>query len=248
MLLWWGSTLKTSRQKQALLDAKDKHARRWQTKKGTYRLKGKLLPDVRDTDVEMADISTGPQQSDHSKQAWAWQVLLWLVWGSWTVWLLAGVQPLRALRMKQAPLQFTIRKACVVAAVCPFLNPSQVLGDFIARVWPFNAPKRLFSTCILRARVFDIFRFFLSFGSFQAIFLRNDKFQMILKHFLIFFQFWSVFSALSCNFLNSGISRLFFFFCSMLHQRKFVVRAVALLSAGGSEKRFICDDFNKLCI
>ena len=46
--------------KQALLDAKDKHTRRWQTKEGTYRLKGKLLPDVRDTDVEMADISTGP--------------------------------------------------------------------------------------------------------------------------------------------------------------------------------------------
>ena len=55
--------------KQALLDAKDKHARRWQTKEGTYRLKGKLLPDVRDTDVEMADTSTGPQQSVHSKQA-----------------------------------------------------------------------------------------------------------------------------------------------------------------------------------
>ena len=55
--------------KQALLDAKDKHARRWQTKEGTYRLKGKLLPDVRDTDVEMADTSTGPQLSDHSKQA-----------------------------------------------------------------------------------------------------------------------------------------------------------------------------------
>ena len=46
--------------KQALLEAKDKHARRWQTKEGTYRLKEKLLPDVRDTDVEMADISTGP--------------------------------------------------------------------------------------------------------------------------------------------------------------------------------------------
>ena len=55
--------------KQAPLDAKDEHARRWQTKKGTYRLKGKLLPDVRDTDVEMADTSTGPQQSVHSKQA-----------------------------------------------------------------------------------------------------------------------------------------------------------------------------------
>ena len=55
--------------KQALLDAKDKHARRWQTKEGTYCLKGKLLPDVRDTDVEMADTSTGPQQSVHSEQA-----------------------------------------------------------------------------------------------------------------------------------------------------------------------------------
>ena len=46
--------------KQALLEAKDKHTRRWQTKEGTYRLKEKLLPDVRDTDVEMADTSTGP--------------------------------------------------------------------------------------------------------------------------------------------------------------------------------------------
>ena len=46
--------------KQALQDAKDKHTRRWQTKEGTYRLKEKLLPDVRDTDVEMADSSTGP--------------------------------------------------------------------------------------------------------------------------------------------------------------------------------------------
>ena len=46
--------------KQALLEAKDQHTRRWQTKEGTYRLKEKLLPDVRDTDVEMADISTGP--------------------------------------------------------------------------------------------------------------------------------------------------------------------------------------------
>ena len=46
--------------KQALQDAKDKHTRRWQTKEGTYRLKEQLLPDVRDTDVEMADSSTGP--------------------------------------------------------------------------------------------------------------------------------------------------------------------------------------------
>ena len=45
--------------KQSLQDAKDKHTRRWQTKKGTYRLKEQLLPDVRDTDVVMADSSTG---------------------------------------------------------------------------------------------------------------------------------------------------------------------------------------------
>ena len=45
--------------KKALQDAKDKHARRWQTKEGTYRLKEQLLPDVRDTDVVMADSSTG---------------------------------------------------------------------------------------------------------------------------------------------------------------------------------------------
>ena len=46
--------------KQALIDAKEKHARRWQTKEGTY-LKEKLLPDVRDTDVEMIDSSTAHQ-------------------------------------------------------------------------------------------------------------------------------------------------------------------------------------------
>ena len=58
--------------KQALMDAKDKHARRWQTKEGTYRLKEKLLPDVRDTDVEMVDSSSAPQQTDHSESACAW--------------------------------------------------------------------------------------------------------------------------------------------------------------------------------
>ena len=31
--------------------------------------KGRLLPDVRDTDVEMADISSVPQQTDHSESA-----------------------------------------------------------------------------------------------------------------------------------------------------------------------------------
>ena len=46
---------------QALMDAKEKHARRWQTKEGTYRLKEHLLPDVRDTDVEMVDSSSAHQ-------------------------------------------------------------------------------------------------------------------------------------------------------------------------------------------
>ena len=44
--------------KQALKDAKTRHARRWQTKEGTYRLKGQLPPDVRDKDIVMADSST----------------------------------------------------------------------------------------------------------------------------------------------------------------------------------------------
>ena len=44
--------------RKALKDAKDRHARRWQTKEGTYRLKEHLLPDVRDSDIVMADSST----------------------------------------------------------------------------------------------------------------------------------------------------------------------------------------------
>ena len=43
--------------KEALKDAKARHARRWQTKEGTYRLKGQLPPDVRDNDIVMADSS-----------------------------------------------------------------------------------------------------------------------------------------------------------------------------------------------
>ena len=45
--------------KEAIKDAKTRHARRWQTKEGIYRIKEQLLPDVRDTgDVTMADAST----------------------------------------------------------------------------------------------------------------------------------------------------------------------------------------------
>ena len=43
---------------KAICDAKAIHARRWQTKEGTYRIKEQLLPDVRDgrdvRDVAMA--------------------------------------------------------------------------------------------------------------------------------------------------------------------------------------------------
>ena len=59
--------------KKALQDAKDRHARRWQTKEGTYRLKEQLLPDVRDNDIVMADSSTGhwlPPQCDFTHDGW----------------------------------------------------------------------------------------------------------------------------------------------------------------------------------
>ena len=39
----------------------------WVTKEGTYRLKEKLLPDVRDTDVEMVDSSSAHQWPVHGK-------------------------------------------------------------------------------------------------------------------------------------------------------------------------------------
>ena len=44
---------------KALKDAKTRHARRWQTKEGTYRIKAQLPSDVRDTGdvVVMADTS-----------------------------------------------------------------------------------------------------------------------------------------------------------------------------------------------
>ena len=52
------SILTTLRLKKAIKDATTRHARRWQTKEGIYRVK-ELLPDVRDTgDVSMADALT----------------------------------------------------------------------------------------------------------------------------------------------------------------------------------------------
>ena len=43
-----GFTIDNRAAKKAITDAKAWHARRWQTKEGTYRLKEQLLPDVRD--------------------------------------------------------------------------------------------------------------------------------------------------------------------------------------------------------
>ena len=44
---------------KAISDAKADHARRWQTKEGTYRIKEQILPDVRDVrdvrDVAMSE-------------------------------------------------------------------------------------------------------------------------------------------------------------------------------------------------
>ena len=39
---------------------------------GEKKIKEKLLPDVRDTDVEMVDSSSAHQQTDHSESACAW--------------------------------------------------------------------------------------------------------------------------------------------------------------------------------
>ena len=58
--------------RQALLEAQDKHTRRWQTKEGTYRLKEKLLPDVRDTD-RLVTVAWGIQRyrCDMGHTEWA---------------------------------------------------------------------------------------------------------------------------------------------------------------------------------
>ena len=45
--------------KKAVAVVRDRHARRWQTKEGTYRIKKQLdLPDVRDApnEVDMGDL------------------------------------------------------------------------------------------------------------------------------------------------------------------------------------------------
>ena len=56
---------------QAIHDSKALHARRWQTKEGTYRIKEHFLPDVRDG----RDVSEGAAASTsdtvHYFQDWA---------------------------------------------------------------------------------------------------------------------------------------------------------------------------------
>ena len=63
------STLTTEPLRKAIRDAKAMHARRWQTKEGTYRTKEQLLPDVRDgrdvRDVAMAADVAGGSHAPH---------------------------------------------------------------------------------------------------------------------------------------------------------------------------------------
>ena len=51
---------------EAIRDAKAIHARRWQTKEGTYRIKEQLLPDVRDgRDVRDVAMAAGEGTINH---------------------------------------------------------------------------------------------------------------------------------------------------------------------------------------
>ena len=90
----------------------------------------KTSSDVRDN-VEMADTSTGPQGL-FTVNTWAWQVSLWLVLGSWIMWLLAGVRLLRALRMSHRLIFFTSPTA---RAVSLFGCGCWVLVVFVFCVW-----------------------------------------------------------------------------------------------------------------
>ena len=53
-----GFAIENEAAKNVLRSSKDRHARRWQTKEGTYRIKQQSLPDVRDSggDVSMGDL------------------------------------------------------------------------------------------------------------------------------------------------------------------------------------------------
>ena len=52
---------------QAIEDSKALHARRWQTKEGTYRIKRRALPDVRDEPLQ--DVNAAASCSD-DRQRW----------------------------------------------------------------------------------------------------------------------------------------------------------------------------------
>ena len=60
-------TIDNSAAFQAIEDSKALHARRWQTKEGTYRIKRRALPDVRD--VPLQDDNAAASCSD-GKPRW----------------------------------------------------------------------------------------------------------------------------------------------------------------------------------
>ena len=115
--------------KNAISDAKAWHARRWQTKEGTYRLKKQLLPDVRG------------QRCRHGRCTRRCKLLtLWMVVQLWTLehysamlghleltWLLAGVQHMRALRMSH----------CLTLFHFPWAPAVWVVGLLFGLCWGF---------------------------------------------------------------------------------------------------------------
>ena len=55
---------------KAISDSKALHARRWQTKEGTYRIKEQLLPDVRDGQNVRDGAATSSSDTVHCSQNW----------------------------------------------------------------------------------------------------------------------------------------------------------------------------------
>ena len=56
---------------QAIEESKALHARRWQTKEGTYRIKEHVLPDVRDGRDVSEDAAASTSDNVHYSQDWA---------------------------------------------------------------------------------------------------------------------------------------------------------------------------------
>ena len=55
---------------KAVTDAKALHARRWQTKEGTYRIKSQLLPDVRDGRAVRENAAASSVDIVHCSHGW----------------------------------------------------------------------------------------------------------------------------------------------------------------------------------